>query len=85
MIIPNLGMFEVSAFSAIVIPPQVAILATARARPVLDLDLKGRPVRRMRMTVTVSADHRAVDGIGVARFLGDLKRLLETPDVLQVG
>lgn len=74
----NLGMFEVSQFTAIVTPPQVAILATGRGyeRPVVR---DGEIVVRRVMQATISADHRAVDGAGAARFLGTLKALLETP------
>jgi pyruvate dehydrogenase E2 component (dihydrolipoamide acetyltransferase) len=74
----NLGMFDVSQFTAIITPPQVAILATARTveRPVVRDG--GVVVRRM-MTATLSSDHRVVDGVGAARFLGTLKGLLEAP------
>ena len=74
----NLGMFEVSAFTAIITPPQVAILATARteARAVVRDD--GVVIRRM-MTATLSSDHRVVDGVGAARFLETLKGLVEAP------
>ena len=74
----NLGMFEVSQFTAIVTPPQVAILATGRGyeRPVVR---DGQVVVRRVLQATISADHRAVDGAGAARFLGTLKDLLEAP------
>jgi pyruvate dehydrogenase E2 component (dihydrolipoamide acetyltransferase) len=74
----NLGMFEVSQFTAIVVPPQVAILATAKAesRPVVR---DSAVVVRRIMTATLSSDHRAVDGAGAARFLGTLKGLVEEP------
>jgi pyruvate dehydrogenase E2 component (dihydrolipoamide acetyltransferase) len=74
----NLGMFEVSQFTAIVTPPQVAILATGRGyeRPVVH---DGQVVIRRVMQATISADHRAVDGAGAARFLGTLKDLVEAP------
>ena len=74
----NLGMFEVNQFTAIVVPPQVAILATAKAeaRPVVR---DGAVVVRRIMTATLSSDHRAVDGAGAARFLGTLKSLVEEP------
>jgi pyruvate dehydrogenase E2 component (dihydrolipoamide acetyltransferase) len=67
----NLGMFGVSSFSAIITPPQVATLATGRVieRPVV---VDGRVEIRSMMSATVSADHRAVDGALVARFLDDL-------------
>lgn len=74
----NLGMFEVSQFTAIVTPPQVGILATGRGyeRPVVR---DGQIVVRRVMQATISADHRAVDGAGAARFLGTLKELVEAP------
>jgi pyruvate dehydrogenase E2 component (dihydrolipoamide acetyltransferase) len=74
----NLGMFEVTQFTAIVTPPQVAILATGRGyeRPVVR---DGQLVVRRVLQATISADHRAVDGAGAARFLGTLKDLLESP------
>ncbi len=74
----NLGMFEVTAFTAIITPPQVAILATARTveRPVVR---DGEIVVRRVMTATLSSDHRVVDGVGAAGFLGTLKGLIEAP------
>lgn len=75
--VSNLGMHDVGAFAAIIVPPQVAILALGSAAPrpwVVDGDVV---VRRI-MTATLSADHRAVDGVAAARFLGRLRdRLLE--------
>jgi len=72
----NLGMFDVTSFAAIVIPPQVAILATGRAvrRPVVVGD---SVVVRTVMAATLSADHRALDGAQAARFLAALKARLE--------
>jgi pyruvate dehydrogenase E2 component (dihydrolipoamide acetyltransferase) len=77
----NLGMFHVTAFTAIVTPPQVAILATARPveRWVGDGD---EPVRASLMTATLSADHRAVDGVDAARFLDTFKQAMEDPETL---
>lgn len=74
----NLGMFDVTAFTAIITPPQVAILATARTveRPVVR---DGAIVVRRIMHATLSSDHRVVDGVGAARFLATLKDLLESP------
>ena len=79
----NLGMFDVTAFTAIVTPPQVAILATAKTveRPVVR---NGAVTTRRVMTVTLSSDHRVVDGVGAARFLGTLKGLIETPSAWAV-
>jgi pyruvate dehydrogenase E2 component (dihydrolipoyllysine-residue acetyltransferase) len=77
----NLGMFDVSAFTAIITPPQVATLATAR--PVERCRLVGGiPVASSTMTVTLSADHRAVDGADAARWLETFKTLVEAPQSL---
>jgi pyruvate dehydrogenase E2 component (dihydrolipoamide acetyltransferase) len=77
----NLGMFEVSQFTPIVTPPQVAILGAGRISR-LPRFTDGDVVARQVMTVTVSADHRAVDGVDVARFLGTLKARIENPGTL---
>ncbi len=74
--VSNLGMFDVDEFSAIINPPEGAILAVGAvvSKPVVEGDRIGIG-RRMR--VTLSCDHRAMDGAMGARFLQDLKRLLE--------
>jgi pyruvate dehydrogenase E2 component (dihydrolipoamide acetyltransferase) len=74
----NLGGFPVTQFTAIITPPQVAILATGKSeqRAVVR---DGAVVARQMLTATLSADHRAVDGAVVAAFLGDLKARLEAP------
>lgn len=74
----NLGMFEVSAFTAIVTPPQVAILATGRPAERLAL-VGGEVVATHVLTATLSADHRAVDGVDAARFVETIKHALEDP------
>jgi pyruvate dehydrogenase E2 component (dihydrolipoamide acetyltransferase) len=74
----NLGMFDVSAFTAIITPPQVAILATAMTE-VRAVVRDGDLVARRMMTATLSSDHRVVDGVGAARFLGTFRRLVESP------
>lgn len=77
----NLGMFDVSRFTAIIVPPQVAILATGATQP--RLLLEGTSVVNVRtLAATVSADHRAVDGADVAAFLQTFKELLQIPDAL---
>ena len=80
----NLGMFEIAQFTAIVVPPQVAILAVGKtiAMPVVR---DGAVVVRQVVQATLSADHRAVDGAGGARFLGTLKAHLEEPGWIQKG
>jgi pyruvate dehydrogenase E2 component (dihydrolipoamide acetyltransferase) len=76
--ISNLGMFEVDAFTAIIIPPQAAILAVgAIADRVVPVD--GHPGIRPMMTVTLSSDHRVVDGAGAAAFLRDLAAAISHP------
>lgn len=75
----NLGMFEVSQFTAIVVPPQVAILATGKAEP-RPVARDGTVVIRRTLSATLSSDHRAVDGAAAARFIGTFKGLVEHPD-----
>jgi pyruvate dehydrogenase E2 component (dihydrolipoamide acetyltransferase) len=76
--ISNLGMYDVEEFSAIINPPEGAILAVGSVRqtPVVD-EGEIRVGRRMKMTI--SCDHRVMDGAMGARFLQDVKRLLEEP------
>lgn len=80
----NLGMYGVDRFTAILNPPQAGILAVGRARPQFVPDAEGRPVARPVMTVTLSADHRVVDGAVAAQFLADLRAGLEQPSLLLV-
>ena len=77
--VSNLGMFGVRSFTAIVDPPQVAILAVGSARREPVEDGAGRVVFRDVMTVTLSCDHRVVYGADGARFLSRLRELLERP------
>jgi pyruvate dehydrogenase E2 component (dihydrolipoamide acetyltransferase) len=72
----NLGMFDVTSFAAIVTPPQVAILAAARPLERLVLTGGEHAVEHV-LRATVSADHRAVDGVDVARFLESIKACLK--------
>ncbi len=80
--ISNLGMFGVDRFTAIINPPQVAILAVGRTQQQFVPDANGQPVLRSFMTVTLSADHRVVDGAQAANFLQDLRTVLEEPALL---
>ncbi len=76
--ISNLGMFDVAEFSAIINPPEGAILAVGSVREVPVVTPQGlAPGRRMKLTI--SCDHRVMDGAMGARFLQDVKRLLEEP------
>jgi pyruvate dehydrogenase E2 component (dihydrolipoamide acetyltransferase) len=81
--ISNLGTFGVSEFSAIVNPPAVGILAVASAqkKPVVRGDAV---VVRTMLNLTLSADHRAVDGATAADFMRTLKGLLEEPGLMLV-
>lgn len=77
--ISNLGMFGVSRFTAIINPPQVAILAVGRIDKIFVPDAHDQPVLRPQMTLTLAVDHRVVDGADAARFLVDLRKVLEQP------
>ena len=76
--ISNLGMFGVAQFIAVLNPPQAAILAvgSVEERPVAR---GGEIVARPMMTLTLTCDHRTVDGADGARFLEDVKAFLEEP------
>ena len=76
--VSNLGMFEVDSFTAVINPPESAILAVGSITPTPVVE-DGQVVVRDRMKVTLSADHRAIDGATAARFLQQVKRLLEEP------
>lgn len=81
--ISNLGMFGVDHFTAIINPPNSAILACGAAieQPVVE---NGEVVPGLRMTGTLSLDHRVIDGAMAARFLQSLKMLVEKPAMLLV-
>jgi pyruvate dehydrogenase E2 component (dihydrolipoamide acetyltransferase) len=80
--VSNLGMFGVRSFTAIVDPPQTAILAVGAVRRTPAEDATGGVVFRDVMTLTLSCDHRVVYGADGARFLSRLRELLERPLVL---
>ena len=76
--VSNLGMFDVDSFTAVINPPESAILAVGSITPT-PVVVDGQVVVRDRMKVTLSSDHRAIDGAIAARFLQAVKRLLEEP------
>jgi pyruvate dehydrogenase E2 component (dihydrolipoamide acetyltransferase) len=76
--ISNLGMYGVDAFSAIITPPQTAVLAVGRIADRV-VAVNGQPAVRQLMTITLSSDHRVVDGAQAAAFLNDLAAALEKP------
>ena len=76
--ITHLGMYNVDVFNAIVNPPQAAILAVGRIADRV-VPVNGEPVVRPMMIVSLSCDHRVVDGARAAKFLDDLANLIEEP------
>lgn len=76
--VSNLGMMDASTFIAVINPPQAAILAVAATRKQF-VPINEQPVIRDIMSMTLSADHRIISGALVARFLQEVKRLLQTP------
>jgi pyruvate dehydrogenase E2 component (dihydrolipoamide acetyltransferase) len=76
--ISNLGMFGVDAFSAIITPPQAAVLAVGRIADRV-VPVNGQPGIRPMFTLTLSSDHRVVDGAQAASFLGDLAEAIQEP------
>lgn len=81
--ISNLGMYGVSEFIAIINPPQAAILAVSGILPVPVIK-NGQIVPGNEMTLTLSGDHRVIDGVAGAEFLKTLQKLLENPSILLV-
>ena len=81
--ISNLGMFGIDSFSAVINPPEGAILAVGRIRdePVIS---DGAVVPGQRLAMTLSCDHRVVDGAVGARFLAELRTLIERPTQMLV-
>lgn len=81
--ITNLGMYGIDAFTPIINPPECAILGVGRivARPV---GLNGQIVLRQMMVLSLSFDHRLVDGAPAARFLARIRQLIENPLILML-
>jgi pyruvate dehydrogenase E2 component (dihydrolipoamide acetyltransferase) len=76
--ITNLGMYNIDAFQAIILPPQAAILAVGRIADRVGV-VNGEPKVRSMMTLTLSGDHRVVDGAQAALFLNDLAEAIRVP------
>lgn len=81
--ISNLGMFGIEEFTAIINPPNAAILAVGAIRDVPVVE-NGQVVPGKRMKVTLSSDHRVVDGATCAQFLGTVRKFLENPTTMLV-
>lgn len=76
--ISNLGMFGVHSFVALILPPMAAVLAAGAVRDGVVVQ-EGRPAVARLLLLTLSADHRLVDGVYAAEFLQAVKQLLEDP------
>jgi pyruvate dehydrogenase E2 component (dihydrolipoamide acetyltransferase) len=79
--VSNLGMFGIDQFTAIINPPEAGILAIGTSEEKLVV-VDGEPVVRNRVRVTMSCDHRIIDGAVGAKFLQTLRRLIENPLML---
>jgi pyruvate dehydrogenase E2 component (dihydrolipoamide acetyltransferase) len=79
--VSNLGMFGIDQFTAIINPPEAGILAIGTSEEKLVV-VNGEPVVRNRVRVTMSCDHRIIDGAVGAKFLQTLRRLIENPLML---
>jgi pyruvate dehydrogenase E2 component (dihydrolipoamide acetyltransferase) len=79
--VSNLGMFGIDHFTAIINPPECGILAIGGIEP-KPVIVDGNVVVRRRLRVTMSCDHRVIDGATGAKFLQTLRRLLELPLLL---
>jgi len=79
--VSNLGMFGIDQFTAIINPPEAGILAIGTGEDKL-IVVDGEPVVRKRIRVTMSCDHRVIDGAVGAKFLQTLRRLVENPLML---
>ena len=77
--VSNLGMFGVARFTAVINPPQAAILAVGAASPRAVVAPDGAVSMRRIMELTISADHRIVYGADAADFLGTVRKRLERP------
>jgi pyruvate dehydrogenase E2 component (dihydrolipoamide acetyltransferase) len=79
--ISNLGMYDVESFTGIINPPECALLAVGGIQEV-PVVAQGQIIAGLRMRVTLSADHRVIDGAVAAQFLQEVKRLLQEPLLL---
>jgi len=79
--VSNLGMFGIDQFTAIINPPEAGILAIGTSEEKLVV-VNGEPIVRNRVRVTMSCDHRIIDGAVGAKFLQTLRRLIENPLML---
>lgn len=81
--ISNLGSYDIDEFSAIINPPESAILAVGKAKEI-PMVVDGQIVVRSAMTITLSVDHRLIDGAMAALFMRKLKEMLENPYLILI-
>ena len=77
--VSNLGMYGMTAITAMINPPQAAILGVGAARATLARDDDGEIVDRQMLTLTLSCDHRILNGADGSRYLFDVRQILENP------
>jgi pyruvate dehydrogenase E2 component (dihydrolipoamide acetyltransferase) len=82
--VSNLGMYGVDSFSAVINPPQAAILAVGSLKPRALVDEQGNVVARPTIGLTLACDHRVLYGADGARFLTRVRELLEHPNALML-
>ncbi|MGB0919141.1 MAG: pyruvate dehydrogenase complex dihydrolipoamide acetyltransferase [Holosporaceae bacterium] len=82
--VSSLGMFGINVFSAIINPPQSGILAVGAMRKVPAFDANNAVVAQQQATLTLSVDHRLVDGVQAALFLNKIKDFIEDPSMMVV-
>ena len=80
--ISNLGMYRIDSFEAIINEPEVALMAVGASNDKLEFDSNGEVVASKLLTVTLSCDHRAVDGAAGALYLNSFAHFLENPGLL---
>ena len=78
--ISNLGMFDVDAFTAIIVPPQAAILAVGAIADRV-VAVNGQPAVRPMLSMTLSCDHRVASGVQAAEFMRDLANAIRSPQL----
>ncbi len=81
--ISNLGMYNIDEFSAIINPPEAAILAVSTIRKKVEVDENGTFIVRDKVNLTLSIDHRICDGVQACKFINKTKDLLESPELLE--
>ena len=80
--VSNLGSYGIESFSAIINPPQAMIIAVGAIVKKPVVNAKGEIVVGQRLAIGLSADHRVVDGAVGAKYLGELRRLIESPALM---